>query len=541
MGEEPAQEVLPEASIKQSSPSPPPQKPTPPPPTPPQSSQPAPEVHVSEALADEVSGECDFEEDFTVPSDAELLQMLRSGTPLRRGLRSRVWAELLQIEDEAESDEELAPQAAPEELVQLLTTGCTDCDDALIRRLAAAFTTRHMMGACAGQDPAQAQRTDICLFAALAQLLRYHDPSVAKAIETIGSSIADSLPLVLSSLCGGSVGVARLLLTRSPEGEDGSLLLMCDLMIMEGQEIAIMPFLIATLLLRLVVPPQATFEQLRHRVRREVFGSLGRRDASVICRCMAHARDLCKMTPLTLSTALRPGGLASTRVHLPICPVAPDEALHHVYESPGGDWRLVIVDVRTKRSRHALPVCLRLTTIEDKLSVLEEMPSEDSIHLCFMGDGPPRPKDEAYELAMHLMKAPGYRRHVSVIDGGWPVVMSLAQTLGLDLVRLDPVDEPPPATPTGTAPAPALTSPTGAEAISPTEPEYRRRSPSTAFLFPTEQPLTLNETAASVQQQVSLVTETAALVGQQFKKRLTQGFRALQRLAEVDTTKTTPM
>lgn len=475
--------------------------------------------------SDFASVESDFEEDFTVPSDVELLQMLRSGTPLRRGLRSRVWAELLQVEDEAESDDELASQAAPEELVQLLTTGCTACDDGYIHRLAAAFTARHMMGACAGQDPAQAQRTDICLFAALAQLLRYHDPSVAKSIETIGSSIADSLPLVLASLCGGTVGVARLLLTRSTEGEDGSLLLMCDLMIMEGQEIAIMPFLIATLLLRLVVPPQATFEQLRHRVRREVFGSLGRRDASVICRCMAHARDLCKMTPLTLSTALRPGGLASTRVHLPICPVAPDEALHHVYESPGGDWRLVIVDVRTKRSRHALPVCLRLTTIEDKLSVLEEMPSEDSIHLCFMGDGPPRPKDDAYELAMHLMKAPSFRRHVSVIDGGWPVVMSLAQTLGLDLVRLDPVDDPPPPTPRGTerGTEPSLASPTGTEPLSPAE-SGMRRSPSTAFLFPTEQSLTLNETASSVQQQVSLVTETAALVGQQFKRRLTQGF-----------------
>jgi hypothetical protein len=65
------------------------------------------------------------------------------------------------------------------------------------------------------------------------------------------------------------------------------------------------------------------------------------------------------------------------------------------------------------------------------------MPYEESIHLCFMGDGLPLPGDDAFELCRHLMGAVVKRKHVSVVEGGWSAVEDMARSLKLDLMRPD--------------------------------------------------------------------------------------------------------
>jgi len=69
--------------------------------------------------------------------------------------------------------------------------------------------------------------------------------------------------------------------------------------------------------------------------------------------------------------------------------------------------------------------------------MLRDLPFEESIHLCLMGDGPAVPGDEAFELCRHLV-GQGQRAHISLVDGGWPALEELADTLRLHLMPLDP-------------------------------------------------------------------------------------------------------
>merc|ERR1712070_479393 len=52
------------------------------------------------------------------------------------------------------------------------------------------------------------------------------------------------------------------------------------------------------------------------------------------------------------------------------------------------------------------------------------------------GDGAPGPGDDAFELCRHLLGRNIERKHVSVVEGGWPAVETLACALKLDLMPL---------------------------------------------------------------------------------------------------------
>lgn len=151
-------------------------------------------------------------------------------------------------------------------------------------------------------------------------------------------------------------------------------------------------------------------------------------------------------TPVSLLAGALGGGAGAegssreARGMLPsLCVVSAAEVLHHTYERPSSAWRLVVVDVRMRANDWALPVCVRLRQAQHahRKQLLLEMPYEEQVHFCLMGDGAPVPGDDAYQLCRFLVGSKARRRHLSVVDGGWPAVEELARSLHLDLLPLD--------------------------------------------------------------------------------------------------------
>lgn len=280
------------------------------------------------------------------------------------------------------------------------------------------------------------------LFIMLAQLLRYHYPHVAAAIEADAQSkAAPDLAKDLEDNCGGVQGLARMLLSPKEGGggevEFEALRLLCDLVVLEEREGLLLLVAVELIAQARRVLGVTAFQQLRGR-------GLAGRGFIGVRQCLEGARVLHEKTPLSLIFAMSSGGWATKRLArlLPVCSVAADELLHHVFERKGGCWRLLVVDVRGKRGEakavaEALPVCLRMDPSQDRQEVLRDMPVNDSIHLCLMGDGPPGlPGDQALELCRTLSSEG--RLHVSVAEGGWSAIKGLAETLELELVSLEP-------------------------------------------------------------------------------------------------------
>merc|ERR1719203_418122 len=90
---------------------------------------------------------------------------------------------------------------------------------------------------------------------------------------------------------------------------------------------------------------KTAFQQLRDR-------GLAGRGIAGIRQCFEGACVLHEAPPLSLIFALSSGGWGTARLRklLPVCSVAADEVLHHVYERKAGGWRLVVVDVRGKEN-----------------------------------------------------------------------------------------------------------------------------------------------------------------------------------------------
>eukprot|EP00929_Paragymnodinium_shiwhaense_P030080 TRINITY_DN17104_c0_g1_i13.p2 TRINITY_DN17104_c0_g1~~TRINITY_DN17104_c0_g1_i13.p2 ORF type:complete len:140 (+),score=30.27 TRINITY_DN17104_c0_g1_i13:2168-2587(+) len=87
--------------------------------------------------------------------------------------------------------------------------------------------------------------------------------------------------------------------------------------------------------------------------------------------------------------------------------------------------------------RRALPLCVTLSKSEDRLAALLELPYEEAIHLCLVGDYAACPGDEAFELCRCLTGAPTFRKHVAVVRGGWSSIQELADSLGLELFSVE--------------------------------------------------------------------------------------------------------
>lgn len=380
---------------------------------------------------------------------------LRDGTTMSASERLKVWPSLLGSEGAAPQSVSRALPA----LVHLLgSSGGADVtpDEELLfdsgavassSRLATSFSEKYVapLAPLPGQAGDEAYNAPV--YSALAQLLRYHFPASAAAIEVITHAAGFNLAEVLGVVCGGPSGMAQCMLTPHGSGEADALLHFCDLVVMEDE--AMLLLLTAVVLLAEVRPARETsYEEVKELIRgKEALGGLGARGCKGVCQCVAAARGLLEATPVSVSNSLAAGDKATGRLRLPMCAVSPDEALHHIYEKPPGSWRLVIVDVRMRASTRALPLCLRLGRAAHNVrrQMLRDLPYEESIHLCLLGDGPPVPGDDAYELCRHLVSYSVGRKHVSLVDGGWPEVEELADSLRLHLMPLDQEEEPVPA------------------------------------------------------------------------------------------------
>lgn len=373
---------------------------------------------------------------------------LRDGSSLKPAERLQVWPSLLLRDPAAGAGgggrplPALAHLLGADEEDVLFEAGAADASSSsAAARLAAAFSEKYVSSlACQASSEEDSATTIAPVYSALAQLLRYHYPATACAIEAICVPAGFTLAEVLGVVCGGPAGLAQCLLTPHGGGEAEALLLFCDLIVMEEEDVLLL--LTAAVLLSEVVPePGASFEHLKELIRsKRGLGGLGSRGLDGVSQCVAAARALMDTTPVSLTTALAADERARARLRLPMCAVAPDEALHHIYERPSGSWRLVLVDVRMRASERALPVCMRLGQLphNQRRQMLRELPYEESIHLCLLGDGPAMPGDDAFELCRHLVSPNVQRKHVSVVDGGWPAVEELADSLRLHLMPLEP-------------------------------------------------------------------------------------------------------
>jgi len=450
------------------------------------------------------------------PDLDELCEQLRAGSPLPDALRARIWAKKLGVQPETigvDTTKDEAIGHAPITLIRILGGDDAEADEEVLfdasggggatageptpKQLAAAFTEKYFRWLFS--EP-QKQT----FFAVIAQLLRYHHPSAAGAILSIATPAGLDLTTALSSVCGGPCALAELLLAQREASA-----LLCDLTVINEEE-EMLVFVVVALLGLIPRELDCTFEQLGENVRGvQGLGSLEGRGAS---RCMADAHALLQATPVSLSNAIALGSRHNARLLLPMCAVAPDEVLHHIYEKPPGAWRLVVVDTRMRPNGRGLPVSLRLEPDHhsSRRQVLRELPYEEAIHLCLMGDGPPAPGDDAAELCRYLLGPRVRRKHVSVVDGGWPAVEELASSLGLHLMPLDAAE---------------VSAARGGSSRGGGGPHSGGGHSGLRVVA------SATETAAAVSQQVAVATETAAAAAQLHARRALAGVgRALRRL-----------
>lgn len=413
----------------------------------------------------------------SLPGVEAVRAQLQGGAPLSDAERVEFWSAQLcsQLESAGEDTGDLAGDAAGDQhllkssaaLSQLLNGQADKSgNDSVNVRLATAFAKKFVTWLSGRRravpvDDDDGSNTHMMAF--IAQLWRYHFPGAACTVEAVasaarsaaraaqaqtGAPLPSGLDLVgaLDAACGGSHGLAELLFMPEDEAEASALRLVCDFVVLEGEELLLV-FIAVVCLARAVeeLDTSSTLEQVQACLRRSfVLGAAAACEGGV-AGCIADALSLLDRTPVTLLSALA-CGQGSVELPLPMCIIAPDEVLHHIYETPGRSWRLIIVDARMIPSKVALPISMRLgpTAHTHRRQVLKETPEEESIHLCLMGDGAPGPGDDAFELCRFLVGPNVKRRHISVVDGGWPAVAKLAYSLRLHLMPIEPeTDEEP--------------------------------------------------------------------------------------------------
>lgn len=418
---------------------------------------------------------CNSPELDMVSSDAaELRKRLQCG-PLSHDERVRLWAGCLPMEDSTTSVTSNASlENIPPALLDILDPASHLNDEEVLfesceageattretqqaQQLAVGFGKIHL-GWLSQQQTCPAQDQVAAVFIALSQLLRYHFPKesskVATALKSVkaahdgGDALASMLGAVCNS-CGMAVDYKDVFFdTSSAESAGGSnntdktaLLHLCDLATVEGQEL-LLPFVVLVLLSEVSPEPECTFAELEERLRSAMtLSGLAGRSASEVINCVSNALLLLEATPVSLRAALRCERLGAW-VHSPVCMVTPEEVLQHTHEGHAGNWRFIVVDARMRERTVCLPVCMRLAPARHscRWQALQEMPDDDAMHLCLMGDGAPGRGDEAFELCLCLCGKGSWRKHISIVEGGWPAVEALACSLKLELMPATMVD-----------------------------------------------------------------------------------------------------
>jgi len=333
----------------------------------------------------------------------------------------KVWQEHLQPNDSTK-----ATAVAVRRLLQLCHSD--SATESELQELADCFAAKYM--------PVLEEESSLLAVCGLvSQLLWYHFPRIASTVATQTGS--PTLQALVRRACGDSgVALTQRLLAAGSQSEAASLLAVCDAGILEGRE-TLLIFILLALLAQAPLREAAEADEVVT-CWSEAIGSLGQLGAEEVHAILDLAHDLYEVTPLCLASAWPSRDFTEQDVR--ICGITADEVLRHIYEQPTSSWRFVVVDVRSTVDIHvALPVSIRIESTEDRAAVLAEMPYEECIHLCLVGDVPPTTSsdDEAVRLCMGLCREPSWRKHVSVVEGGWPGVAALVQSMGLELMDVE--------------------------------------------------------------------------------------------------------
>ncbi|CAJ1342316.1 unnamed protein product [Effrenium voratum] len=265
------------------------------------------------------------------------------------------------------------------------------------RMLAAAFVEKHMRYLSFETDH---------LLAVIKMLMRYHYPEQLADLQRRADArdVLEAADAAMPSLDNVSctLGPLRFLLGQGVEqNESGpNVCLLCSLVVQQQGEVSEVGMLFVLL---------AALSGFQW-------------DAWDPVRLWEKAQELLAATPRSVVATL--GDERDRALRTPICAVAPDEVLQHVFERPAVEWKLLVVDLRPEETA-GLPVCLRVKGE----SLPELLPRDDAIHLCIVDAAPP---DRILEVCFDLVK--GGIPHVSVVDGGWRALEQLVTALGLELM-----------------------------------------------------------------------------------------------------------
>mmetsp|Transcript_6101 Transcript_6101/g.10528 ORF Transcript_6101/g.10528 Transcript_6101/m.10528 type:complete len:668 (-) Transcript_6101:54-2057(-) len=410
--------------------------------------------------------------------NAAIRERLYAGEPLDAASRQEVWTKLLLREApitaclDSQDDEAAAPPGlisllgqrprSPthrmESFAEISTTGLAAASGSGkdLTALAVAFSKQFFTWlpirpsgkGAAVPTPLQ----DEHVYLVLIQLLRYHFPAAALNIEAAANAAEVDIVSAMtaaSNQCSIGVNMSDIVFEVEEDADSNVLLFLCDLTILVDEDMLLLFVIVVMLGEYVPIEAHCSFEQLNAQLRSALtFQSISSQGFAEACQIVSQARALLRTTPWSLSSALSPGNVELAPPIYPICQLAPEEVLHHAYETPGNaqGWRLLVVDARMRagaaredgtEDARELPVCVPLQrnlSHAQRRKMLLEIPQEECIHLCIVGDSAPRPGDDAFELCSFMCGGLVKRTHMSVVRGGWPAIESLATTLGLSLL-----------------------------------------------------------------------------------------------------------
>ncbi|CAE7652502.1 unnamed protein product [Symbiodinium sp. CCMP2456] len=321
------------------------------------------------------------------------------------------WLDVLQVAGSSHGpDQSEKASAATARLLQLMSWHDDTLTTSLRRILAEAFVSKHLSFLSFEQDH---------LDAVIVILLRYHSPAMLpRLVGPVPSTEAEGGESTMGLLDQVAASpVLDLLLGRACASgldcEDASaalaLLHICDETVRSGSEIILVFVILAVL-----ASPDLSFSDSKSESAVQLWSS---------------AESFLASTPRSMLGILA-AGARDQALRLPVGSVAADEVLHHVYERPDSQWRLVVVDIRDS-SLASLPVCLRLPAASNFEEFAASLPAEHALHCCIIADDPL----EALKLCLHISGPSGAcRPHISLAEGGWRAVEELALALGLELL-----------------------------------------------------------------------------------------------------------
>jgi hypothetical protein len=169
--------------------------------------------------------------------------------------------------------------------------------------LAGAFVEKHMSWL---PGPGADGGAEVRFFAVLAQLMRYHRPRLAGAVQAASRPSSDDLSEQLYLMFRGAAGLVQSLFMTRTEEESEALRMMCDIVVLKDHE-HLMVFVVLLMLVDVSLPPSGTFEELAQLLHLAGLESLTARGVSGIARCVERAQALMVATPMSVAASLHPG------------------------------------------------------------------------------------------------------------------------------------------------------------------------------------------------------------------------------------------